>query len=53
MPAEQEKKVEEPPPKMLDDLFIKTKATPAIYWLPLTAEQVRESESFHEVQSGV
>jgi hypothetical protein len=31
---------EEPPAKMLDDLFKKTKATPYIYWLPLTDEQV-------------
>ena len=38
-----EKKVEEeeePPAKLLDDLFRKTKATPCIYWLPLTEEQV-------------
>ena len=32
--------VEEPPAKLLDDLFRKTKATPCIYWLPLTEEQV-------------
>ena len=31
---------EEPPAKLLDDLFRKTKATPCIYWLPLTEEQV-------------
>ncbi len=31
---------EEPPAKLLDDLFKKTKATPCIYWLPLTEEQV-------------
>ena len=31
---------EEPPAKLLDDLFRKTKATPCIYWLPLTDEQV-------------
>ena len=38
-----EKKVEdeEPPAKLLDDLFCKTKVTPCIYWLPLTEEQVR------------
>ncbi|XP_059160689.1 apoptotic chromatin condensation inducer in the nucleus-like isoform X3 [Physella acuta] len=30
---------EEPPAKLLDDLFRKTKATPCIYWLPLTEEQ--------------
>ena len=37
-----EKKVEddEPPAKLLDDLFCKTKVTPCIYWLPLTEEQV-------------
>ena len=28
------------PSKLLDDLFRKTKATPCIYWLPLTAAQV-------------
>ena len=32
---------EEPPAKLLDDLFRKTKALPCIYWLPLTDEQVR------------
>ena len=26
--------------KELDDFFRKTKATPSIYWLPLTEEQV-------------
>lgn len=41
--AKKEKpKVEEPPPKLLDDLFSKTKATPCIYWLPLSEEQVIE-----------
>lgn len=35
------KKEEEPPAKLLDDLFKKTKATPCIYWLPLSAETVR------------
>lgn len=36
------KKEDDPPPaKLLDDLFRKTKATPCIYWLPLTNEQVR------------
>lgn len=38
-------KVEKPdgesqPVRLLDDLFRKTKATPCIYWLPLSAEQV-------------
>jgi len=32
---------EEPPAKLLDDLFRKTNALPCIYWLPLTDEQVR------------
>ena len=31
---------EESPAKLLDDLFRKTKATPCIYWLPLTEDQV-------------
>ncbi|CAG2105781.1 unnamed protein product, partial [Medioppia subpectinata] len=30
----------ESPAKLLDDLFKKTSATPSIYWLPLTEEQV-------------
>jgi len=38
------KKQEEAPAKLLDDLFRKTKATPAIYWLPLTPEQIAEKE---------
>lgn len=36
-----EKAQEEPPAKLLDDLFRKTKAAPCIYWLPLTDSQVR------------
>lgn len=41
-PARKFKKKEDdaPPAKLLDDLFKKTKATPCIYWLPLTNEQV-------------
>lgn len=35
-------KKEEPPIRLLDDLFRKTKTTPCIYWLPLTPEQVIE-----------
>ena len=35
---------EEAPAKLLDELFRKTKTTPCIYWLPLTAEQVRVSD---------
>ena len=39
------KKEDEPPPaKLLDDLFRKTKATPCIYWLPLTNEQVNQEK---------
>lgn len=34
------KKEEEAPAKLLDDLFRKTKTTPCIYWLPLSAETV-------------
>lgn len=34
------KKEDEAPAKLLDDLFRKTKATPCIYWLPLSAETV-------------
>uniref|UniRef100_A0A6I8QVT4 Apoptotic chromatin condensation inducer 1 n=1 Tax=Xenopus tropicalis TaxID=8364 RepID=A0A6I8QVT4_XENTR len=35
-----EKVQEEPPAKLLDDLFHKTKAAPCIYWLPLTEDQI-------------
>ena len=34
------KKSPAPPSKSLDDMFRKTKAQPAIYWLPLTDEEV-------------
>ncbi|KAL4623610.1 apoptotic chromatin condensation inducer in the nucleus-like [Arapaima gigas] len=37
-----EKAPEEPPAKLLDDLFCKTKTAPCIYWLPLTAEQAAQ-----------
>jgi apoptotic chromatin condensation inducer in the nucleus len=33
-------KPNEPPAKSLDDYFRKTKAKPALYWLPLSEEQV-------------
>ena len=39
-PLPAEKAPEEPPAKLLDDLFRKTKAAPCIYWLPLTDSQV-------------
>lgn len=32
------------PVRLLDDLFRKTKATPCVYWLPLSAEQIIEKE---------
>lgn len=38
------KKEEEPPAKLLDDLFRKTKTTPCIYWLPLSAETIAIKE---------
>lgn len=35
------RKHEEPPPqKAMDDLFLKTKATPSIYWQPLSPEEI-------------
>ncbi|KAM9343949.1 uncharacterized protein KZ484_016348 [Pholidichthys leucotaenia] len=40
-----EKTAEEPPAKLLDDLFHKTKAAPCIYWLPLTDEQCVQREA--------
>jgi len=41
---EAKRKEEESPAKLLDDLFRKTKATPCIYWLPLTEDQILERE---------
>uniref|UniRef100_A0A5F8HEP0 Apoptotic chromatin condensation inducer 1 n=1 Tax=Monodelphis domestica TaxID=13616 RepID=A0A5F8HEP0_MONDO len=40
-----EKAQEEPPAKLLDDLFRKTKAAPCIYWLPLTDCQIVKKEA--------
>ncbi|KAG5286618.1 hypothetical protein AALO_G00016960 [Alosa alosa] len=40
-----EKVPEEPPAKLLDDLFCKTKAAPCIYWLPLTEEQAAQRDA--------
>ncbi|KAL6104701.1 acin1 [Pungitius sinensis] len=40
-----EKPAEDPPAKLLDDLFRKTKATPCIYWLPLTDEEFVQREA--------
>lgn len=38
--AKRPKKEEPPPQKLMDDLFLKTKATPSIYWQPLSPEEV-------------
>ncbi|XP_071217408.1 apoptotic chromatin condensation inducer in the nucleus-like isoform X2 [Salvelinus alpinus] len=40
-----EKAADEPPVKLLDELFNKTKAAPCIYWLPLTEEQFAQKET--------
>uniref|UniRef100_A0A8C5MH09 Apoptotic chromatin condensation inducer 1 n=1 Tax=Leptobrachium leishanense TaxID=445787 RepID=A0A8C5MH09_9ANUR len=40
-----EKVQEEPPAKLLDDLFHKTKAVPCIYWLPLSEEQIMRKDA--------
>ncbi|XP_059364688.1 apoptotic chromatin condensation inducer in the nucleus-like [Carassius carassius] len=40
--TEKKDKPEEPPVKLLDDLFHKTKAAPCIYWLPLSDEQATQ-----------
>ncbi|XP_033173662.1 apoptotic chromatin condensation inducer in the nucleus [Drosophila mauritiana] len=48
-PASKTKKKEnEPPIRLLDDLFRKTKGTPCIYWLPLTPEAIAEKEAFRQ-----
>ncbi|KAM6959564.1 apoptotic chromatin condensation inducer 1b isoform 3-T3 [Tautogolabrus adspersus] len=40
--TDKKEKGDEPPAKLLDDLFLKTKAAPCIYWLPLTEDQVAQ-----------
>ncbi|XP_035531658.1 apoptotic chromatin condensation inducer 1b [Morone saxatilis] len=40
--TDKKEKGDEPPAKLLDDLFLKTKAAPCIYWLPLTEEQAAQ-----------
>lgn len=42
--VKKDKKEDEPPAKLLDDLFKKTKTAPCIYWLPLTELQVQARE---------
>ncbi|XP_014118144.1 PREDICTED: apoptotic chromatin condensation inducer in the nucleus-like [Pseudopodoces humilis] len=44
-PERKEKPPEEPPAKLLDDLFRKTKAAPCIYWLPLTDSQLLQKQA--------
>lgn len=44
-PDKKEKPPEEPPAKLLDDLFRKTKAAPCIYWLPLTDTQFIQKQA--------
>ncbi|KAL5281441.1 hypothetical protein ACFFRR_005065 [Megaselia abdita] len=43
-PVRRIKKDNEPPLRLLDDLFRKTKTAPCVYWLPLTPEQIVEKE---------
>ncbi|XP_047192503.1 apoptotic chromatin condensation inducer 1b isoform X3 [Scophthalmus maximus] len=40
--TDKKEKGDEPPAKLLDDLFLKTKSAPCIYWLPLTEEQATQ-----------
>lgn len=40
-----EKVEDETPVKHLDDLFRKTKATPCIYWMPLTDEEIAKRQA--------
>ncbi|XP_016978970.1 apoptotic chromatin condensation inducer in the nucleus [Drosophila rhopaloa] len=42
------RKENEPPIRLLDDLFRKTKGTPCIYWLPLTPEAIAEKEAYRQ-----
>lgn len=43
-PRKIKKRDNDAPARLLDDLFRKTKATPCIYWLPLTAAQIAVKE---------
>lgn len=45
------KKDNEPPLRLLDDLFRKTKTTPCVYWLPLTPEQVSACKKTYPIFS--
>ncbi|EDW78142.1 uncharacterized protein Dwil_GK24166 [Drosophila willistoni] len=46
--AKTKRKENEPPIRLLDDLFRKTKGTPCIYWLPLTPEAIAEKEALRQ-----
>ncbi|KAI8427635.1 hypothetical protein MSG28_002118 [Choristoneura fumiferana] len=46
------KKEEEAPAKLLDDLFRKTKATPCIYWLPLSLSKRSSGVNTWQSMSG-
>uniref|UniRef100_A0A8D8SB80 Apoptotic chromatin condensation inducer in the nucleus n=1 Tax=Cacopsylla melanoneura TaxID=428564 RepID=A0A8D8SB80_9HEMI len=46
--ARRRKRDIEAPAKLLDDLFRKTKTTPCLYWLPLTAEQIAVKEEMRK-----
>uniref|UniRef100_A0A803TRU8 Apoptotic chromatin condensation inducer 1 n=1 Tax=Anolis carolinensis TaxID=28377 RepID=A0A803TRU8_ANOCA len=46
-----EKAQEEPPAKLLDDLFRKTKAAPCIYWLPLTDTQYVQRQAERDARA--
>eukprot|EP00794_Sanderia_malayensis_P018777 gene18777-20668_t len=48
--AKQKEKKEPAPSKVLDDLFLKTKTMPWIYWLPLTKEQIAVKEKEREAR---
>ncbi|XP_042748372.1 apoptotic chromatin condensation inducer in the nucleus-like [Lagopus leucura] len=50
-PLPVEKAPEEPPAKLLDDLFRKTKAAPCIYWLPLTDSQFSQKQAERQARA--
>ncbi|XP_050315184.1 apoptotic chromatin condensation inducer in the nucleus-like isoform X1 [Anthonomus grandis grandis] len=44
-------KQDEPAPqKAMDDLFLKTKATPSIYWQPLSPEEIAEKQQLRQAR---
>ncbi|CAH0556997.1 unnamed protein product [Brassicogethes aeneus] len=38
------------PQKLMDDLFLKTKATPSIYWQPLSPEEIQMKQQQREIR---